>query len=106
VAKKLKEFDITGQVKHISPGPIVTTYEFKPDPGMKYSRITSLSDDLCLALKAEAIHIERKPGTEHVSIEIPNPRRATIFLREIIESRAFRESSSKLTIALARPLTV
>ena len=90
LAEKCKEFNVTGQIKHICPGPVVTTYEFKPDPGVKYSRVVSLVDDLCLALKAESIRIDRMPGKPHVGIEVPNPRRETIFLREVIESRAFQ----------------
>src|ERR1043166_813053 len=89
LAEKCKEFNVTGQIKHICPGPVVTTYEFKPDPGVKYSRVVSLVDDLCLALKAESIRIDRMPGKPHVGIEVPNPRRETIFLREVLESRAF-----------------
>ena len=104
LAEKCKEFNVTGQIKHICPGPVVTTYEFKPDPGVKYSRVVSLVDDLCLALKAESIRIDRMPGKPHVGIEVPNPRRETIFLREVIESRAFRESGSKLTIALGKTI--
>ncbi|HEV2829820.1 MAG TPA: DNA translocase FtsK 4TM domain-containing protein [Pyrinomonadaceae bacterium] len=104
LAEKCKEFNVTGQIKHICPGPVVTTYEFKPDPGVKYSRVVSLVDDLCLALKAESIRIDRMPGKPHVGIEVPNPRRETIFLREVIESRAFRESTSKLTIALGKTI--
>lgn len=104
LAEKCKEFNVTGQIKHICPGPVVTTYEFKPDPGVKYSRVVSLVDDLCLALKAESIRIDRMPGKPHVGIEVPNPRRETIFLREVLESRAFAESSSKLTIALGKTI--
>ena len=104
LAEKCKEFNVTGQIKHICPGPVVTTYEFKPDPGIKYSRVVSLVDDLCLALKAESIRIDRMPGKPHVGIEVPNPRRETIFLREVIESRSFRESGSKLTIALGKTI--
>jgi S-DNA-T family DNA segregation ATPase FtsK/SpoIIIE len=104
LAEKCKEFNVTGQIKHICPGPVVTTYEFKPDPGVKYSRVVSLVDDLCLALKAESVRIDRMPGKPHVGIEVPNPRRETIFLREVIESRAFRESASKLTIALGKTI--
>jgi S-DNA-T family DNA segregation ATPase FtsK/SpoIIIE len=104
LAEKCKEFNVTGQIKHICPGPVVTTYEFKPDPGVKYSRVVSLVDDLCLALKAESIRIDRMPGKPHVGIEVPNPRRETIFLREVIESRAFRESASKLTMALGKTI--
>src|SRR5207245_4773119 len=103
-AEKCREFKVTGQIKFMCPGPVVTTYEFKPDPGVKYSRVTGLVDDLCLALKAESIRIDRMPGKPHVGIEVPNPRRETIFLREVIESRAFKESTSKLTIALGKTI--
>lgn len=104
LAEKCKEFNVMGQIKHICPGPVVTTYEFKPDPGVKYSRVVSLVDDLCLALKAESIRIDRMPGKPHVGIEVPNPRRETIYLREVLESRAFRESGSKLTVALGKTI--
>jgi S-DNA-T family DNA segregation ATPase FtsK/SpoIIIE len=104
LAEKCREFNVTGQIKFICPGPVVTTYEFKPDPGVKYSRVTGLVDDLCLALKAESIRIDRMPGKPHVGIEVPNPRRETIFLREVIESRAFKESTSKLTIAIGKTI--
>jgi DNA segregation ATPase FtsK/SpoIIIE, S-DNA-T family len=102
--EKTKEFNATGTVKHISPGPVVTTYEFKPDPGVKYSRITGLADDLCLALKAESIRIDRIPGKAHVGIEVPNQDRETIFLREVIESKKFQTSESKLTVALGKSI--
>ncbi|HEX8097158.1 MAG TPA: DNA translocase FtsK 4TM domain-containing protein, partial [Pyrinomonadaceae bacterium] len=104
LAEKCREFNVTGQIKHICPGPVVTTYEFKPDPGVKYSRVTGLVDDLCLALKAESIRIDRMPGKPHVGIEVPNPHRETIQLREVIESRQFKESPSKLTIALGKTI--
>ncbi|HEX8141067.1 MAG TPA: DNA translocase FtsK 4TM domain-containing protein [Pyrinomonadaceae bacterium] len=104
LAEKCKEFNVTGQIKHICPGPVVTTYEFKPDPGVKYSRVTGLVDDLCLALKAESIRIDRMPGKPHVGIEVPNPTRETIHLREVVESRQFRDSTSKLTIALGKTI--
>src|SRR5215510_7689582 len=104
LAEKCREFNVTGQIKYICPGPVVTTYEFKPDPGVKYSRVTGLVDDLCLALKAESIRIDRMPGKPHVGIEVPNPRRETIFLREVIESRSFKDSASKLTIALGKTI--
>jgi S-DNA-T family DNA segregation ATPase FtsK/SpoIIIE len=101
---KTKEFNVTGRVMHICQGPVVTTYEFKPDPGVKYSRVTGLSDDLCLALKAESIRIDRIPGKAFVGIEVPNHQRETIFLREVVESKKFRESKSKLTIALGKTI--
>ncbi|HWQ34391.1 MAG TPA: DNA translocase FtsK [Blastocatellia bacterium] len=104
LAEKCKEFNVSGQVKHICPGPVVTTFEFKPDPGVKYSRVTSLVDDLCLGLKAESIRIDRIPGKSTVGIEVPNDRRETIRLREVIESKRFRESESKLTLALGKTI--
>src|SRR5262249_14713624 len=85
--EKTKEFNVTGRVVHISQGPVVTTFEFKPDPGVKYSRVTGLVDDLCLALKAESIRIDRIPGKAFVGIEVPNKERETIQLREVIESK-------------------
>ena len=104
LTEKTKEFNVTGRVMHICQGPVVTTYEFKPDPGVKYSRVTGLSDDLCLALKAESIRIDRIPGKAFVGIEVPNRERETIQLREVIESKKFRESSSLLTIALGKTI--
>lgn len=104
VQEKYGEFKIEGRIEHICPGPVVTTYEFKPAPGIKYSRITGLVDDLCLALKTESIRIDRVPGKAHVGVEVPNPHRATIFLRSVIESRQFTEATSKLTIALGKTI--
>ena len=101
---KTKEFNVTGRVMHICQGPVVTTYEFKPDPGVKYSRVTGLSEDLCLALKAESIRIDRIPGKAFVGIEVPNRERETIFLREIIESKKFQSSESLLSIALGKSI--
>jgi S-DNA-T family DNA segregation ATPase FtsK/SpoIIIE len=102
LAERLKEFDVAGQIKHICPGPIFTSYEFQADPGVKCSRVTSLEDDLCMTFKAESIAIERIPGTAKIAIRVPNQQREIIYLRDVIESRAFRESSSKLTIALGK----
>ena len=99
---KCAEFDVRGRVLQIHPGPIVTTFEFKPDPGIKYSRITNLVDDLCLALRAEAIRIDRIPGKNTVGIEVPNRQRQTIYLREILSSTAFQQSESLLTVGLGK----
>jgi S-DNA-T family DNA segregation ATPase FtsK/SpoIIIE len=101
---KTKEFNVTGRVMHICQGPVVTTYEFKPDPGVKYSRVTGLADDLCLALKAESIRIDRIPGKAFVGIEVPNRERETIQLREVIESKKFKDSNSMLSIALGKSI--
>ncbi len=104
LAAKTSEFNVAGKVMHICPGPVVTTYEFKPDPGVKYSRVTGLVDDLCLALKAESIRIDRIPGKAFVGIEVPNKNRETIRLRDVIESKKFKESDSLLTLALGKTI--
>ncbi|MGD9587915.1 MAG: DNA translocase FtsK [Pyrinomonadaceae bacterium] len=104
LSAKTSEFNVAGKVMHICPGPVVTTYEFKPDPGVKYSRVTGLVDDLCLALKAESIRIDRIPGKAFVGIEVPNKKRETIRLRDVIESRKFKESESLLTLALGKTI--
>ncbi len=99
-----REFAVEGQVLQIHPGPVVTTFEFKPDAGIKYSKITSLADDLCLALQAESVRIDRISGKSTVGIEIPNRVRETIGLRELLESEEFQGSSSKLTLALGKTI--
>jgi DNA segregation ATPase FtsK/SpoIIIE, S-DNA-T family len=104
IEEKCSEFDVGGHVTQINPGPVVTTYEFKPEAGIKYSRITGLADDLCLALRAESILIERIPGKSTVGIEVPNHRRQTITLREVLESPDFVNSPSKLTLSLGKDL--
>src|SRR6266571_294919 len=104
IEEKCREFDVGGHVTQINPGPVVTTYEFKPEAGIKYSRITGLADDLCLALRAESILIERIPGKSTVGIEVPNHRRQTITLREVIESPDFVNSPSKMTLSLGKDL--
>jgi S-DNA-T family DNA segregation ATPase FtsK/SpoIIIE len=104
IEDKCLEFDIQGRVTQINPGPVVTTFEFKPDAGIKYSRIIGLTEDLCLALQAESILIERIPGKSTIGIEVPNINRQTIALREIIEAPEFLNSPSKLTLAMGRDL--
>ncbi|HYK87364.1 MAG TPA: DNA translocase FtsK, partial [Acidobacteriota bacterium] len=102
LTEKCAEFDVHGSVTQIHPGPVVTTFEFKPDAGVKYARITSLVDDLCLGIKAESLRIDRIPGKATVGIEVPNKHREIIMLRELIDSDVFRRSSSKLTLALGK----
>jgi DNA segregation ATPase FtsK/SpoIIIE, S-DNA-T family len=104
LADKCGEFDVRGAVTQINPGPVVTTYEFKPEAGIKYSRITSLSDDLCLAMRAESILIERMPGKSTVGIQVPNHHRETIWLREVVESQEFLGTRSKLTLAMGKDI--
>jgi S-DNA-T family DNA segregation ATPase FtsK/SpoIIIE len=98
------EFDVHGQVTQINPGPVVTTFEYKPEAGIKYSRIVGLSDDLCLALRAESILVERMPGKSTVGIQVPNREREIIWLRENIESQEFIGSKSKLTLAMGKDI--
>src|SRR4029077_16911374 len=93
---KYAEFEVHGQVTQINPGPVVTTFEFKPEAGIKYSRIIGLTDDLCLALRAESILVERMPGKSTVGIQVPNREREIIWLRENIESQEFLGTKSKL----------
>jgi S-DNA-T family DNA segregation ATPase FtsK/SpoIIIE len=101
---KCREFSVEGTVVQIHPGPVVTTYEFKPDAGVKYSKVTGLADDLCLAMQAESVLIDRIPGKSTVGIQIPNPNREQISLRELLEAEAYRRSSSKLTLALGKTI--
>ncbi|HMF77424.1 MAG TPA: DNA translocase FtsK, partial [Bryobacteraceae bacterium] len=104
IKSKLDEFNVRGSVVQINPGPVVTTFEFKPEAGVKYSRITTLSEDLCLGLQAESVLIERIPGKSTVGIEVPNSRREVISLRGILESSEFDGAASKLTIALGKDI--
>ena len=89
----------------IHPGPVVTTFEFKPEPGIKLSKITGLGDDLCLALEAESVRIDRIPGKSTVGMEVPNNERATIMLRELLESPEYTQSNFKLPLALGKDIT-
>ena len=100
IAAKCLEFGVEGAVDAYTPGPVVTTYEFKPSAGVKVSQVASLENDLALALAAEKVRIERMPGRAAVGIEVPNRNRDLIALREVIESEKFRRSPSLLTIAL------
>ena len=102
--EKCREFAVDGSVVQIHPGPVVTTFEFKPDAGVKYSKITGLADDLCLAMQAESVLIDRIPGKSTVGIQIPNHNREQISLRELLESENYRRSTSKLTIALGKTI--
>jgi S-DNA-T family DNA segregation ATPase FtsK/SpoIIIE len=104
IKSKFEEFNVLGSVVQINPGPVVTTFEFKPEAGVKYSRITTLTEDLCLGLQAESILIERIPGKPTVGIEVPNSKREVISLRQILESEEFDGSASPLTVALGKDI--
>jgi S-DNA-T family DNA segregation ATPase FtsK/SpoIIIE len=105
IKAKFEEFNVLGSVVQINPGPVVTTFEYKPDAGIKYSRIVTLTEDLCLGLQAESVLIERIPGKPTVGIEVPNTRREVISLRQILESDEFRNSASPLTISLGKDIS-
>jgi S-DNA-T family DNA segregation ATPase FtsK/SpoIIIE len=101
--EKLRYFKIEGDVVRYYVGPVVTTFEFKPLPHIKVSKILSLQDDLAMALKAKSIRIQAPiPGKDVVGIEIPNDEPETIYLREILESEIFQKAKSPLTIALGK----
>ncbi|MDQ2833348.1 MAG: DNA translocase FtsK [Acidobacteriota bacterium] len=104
LVEKSAEFGVAGQVTQINPGPVVTTFEFKPEAGVKVARITGLADDLCLAMAAESILIERMPGKSTVGIQVPNSERETIWLRDVVECESFAQSKSRLAIALGKDI--
>ena len=104
IEQKLREFRIEGEVKEYHPGPVITTYEFYPQPGVKVSQVANLSEDLSLALEAEAVRIQRIPGKSTLGLEVPNNKREIIKVRDIIESEKFIRSPSKLTFALGKTI--
>jgi len=103
--KKLEDFGVEGEVVAVRPGPVITMYEFKPAPGVKVRRIVMLADDLAMALRAVSVRILAPiPGESVVGIEIPNPRREIVYLREVIESESYRAADSKITLALGKDI--
>jgi S-DNA-T family DNA segregation ATPase FtsK/SpoIIIE len=104
IEDRCREFSVEGEVTAYHPGPVVTTFEFKPSAGVKYAKVVNLGDDLALALKAESIRIERISGSSTVGIEVPNRKRELITLRDIIDSEAFSASQSMLTLALGKDI--
>ncbi|MBN2141334.1 MAG: DNA translocase FtsK 4TM domain-containing protein [Desulfovibrionaceae bacterium] len=101
----LADFNIQGEIQQIKPGPVVTMFEFKPAPGVKISRIEALNDDIALAMKALAVRIVAPiPGKDSVGVEIPNEKRQTVYLREILESEIFATAASPLTLALGKDI--
>jgi len=102
---KLADFGVAGEVVAVRPGPVITMYEFKPAPGVKVRRIVTLADDLAMALRAVSVRILAPiPGESVVGIEIPNPRRETVFLRELIQSEVYQKGDSKITLALGKDI--
>ena len=104
IRARCAEFGVQGSVETITPGPVITVFEFQPAPGVKVSQIVNLSDDLALALRAESIRIDRIPGKSTLGIEVPNSKRAVIHLGPLIASKDFEKSRSPLTMALGSTL--
>jgi DNA segregation ATPase FtsK/SpoIIIE, S-DNA-T family len=103
--KKLSDFGVDAKVIEVKPGPVITMYELEPAPGVKINRITNLSDDLALALRAPSIRIIAPiPGKGAIGIEIPNPEREPVSLRDVLDHAAFRESPCRLPIALGEDI--
>ncbi len=103
---KLADFGVEGEVVAVKSGPVITMYEFKPAAGVKVRRIVTLADDLSMALRALSIRILAPiPGESVVGIEIPNPRREKVFLRQVIESDVYQAHDSPLTLALGRDIS-
>jgi S-DNA-T family DNA segregation ATPase FtsK/SpoIIIE len=98
---KLEDFGVQGEVTGISPGPVVTTYEYAPAPGVKINKIVSLADDLAMALRTDRVRIVGSiPGKAALGIEIPNPKRKTVYLRDILMTEQYLDARSRLTLAL------
>ncbi len=104
IEDRCREFAVEGEVTAYHPGPVVTTFEFKPSAGVKYAKVVNLGDDLALALKAESIRIERISGSSTVGIEVPNRKREVITLRDIVDTDTFSQSQSLLTVALGKDI--
>jgi S-DNA-T family DNA segregation ATPase FtsK/SpoIIIE len=102
--KKLLDYSIEGKVTYVSPGPIVTMFEFEPAPGIKISKVMSLADDLAMALKATSIRISPIHGRSTLGIEVPNKDRDSVYFKEIITNDAFTKSPSKLALALGKDI--
>ncbi|MBI9076721.1 MAG: DNA translocase FtsK 4TM domain-containing protein [Desulfatibacillum sp.] len=103
--KKLEDFGVQGRVSEVCPGPVITTFEYEPGPGVKINRIANLSDDLALALRAMSVRIVAPiPGKAAVGIEIPNLEREYVYFKEIACSREFEKSKSRLTLCLGKDI--
>ena len=102
LSQRLQEFKIHGEIVEYTPGPVITTFEFVPDAGVKVKDVSSLTEDLALVVKAQYVRIERILGKKAIGIEIPNNKRELIHLRELLETPHYQNSSSPLTLALGK----
>jgi len=103
IRRKLQDFEVEGRIVQVSPGPVITSYEFEPATGVKISQVVNLGDDLALSLKSASVRIVGPiPGRGTVAIEVPNSEAATVYLREIFVSAEFAESKGRLPLALGK----
>jgi S-DNA-T family DNA segregation ATPase FtsK/SpoIIIE len=103
--KKLEDFGVQGRVVEVAPGPVITTFEYEPAPGVKINKIVTLTDDLALAMRAISIRIVAPiPGKAAIGIEVPNTNRQVVRFKEVIASSAFEKSKSKLTLCLGKDI--
>ena len=103
--KKLEDFGVKGEVVTVSPGPVITTFEYEPAPGIKINKIVNLTDDLALALRAISIRIVAPiPGKAVIGIELPNASRALVRFKEVVASSVFERSKSNLTLCLGKDI--
>ncbi|MEW9805809.1 DNA translocase FtsK 4TM domain-containing protein [Mesorhizobium sp. ZMM04-5] len=100
----LEDFGVKGEIIHVRPGPVVTLYELEPAPGIKSSRVIGLADDIARSMSAIAARVAVVPGRNAIGIELPNARRETVYLREILASRDFETTKSKLALALGKSI--
>lgn len=100
----LKEFGIDGEILDVQPGPIVTMYEFCPAPGIKTSRVISLADDIARSMSALSARIATIPGKNAIGIELPNSKRQTVYLKPILQSSVYRQSSARLPLILGKDI--
>jgi S-DNA-T family DNA segregation ATPase FtsK/SpoIIIE len=105
LTKTLSEFGVDGKIVGWQPGPVVTVYEYQPDAGIKQSKILSLMDDLALSLKVDSIFINPVPGKRALGIQVPNQRRETVFLGDIIASESFQKNPSPMTFAMGKTIS-
>ncbi len=101
----LDDFGVKGQIIKVRPGPVVTLYELEPAPGTKTSRVISLADDIARSMSALSVRIATVPGRSVIGIELPNSRRETVFLRELLASEAFERAPAKLTLVLGKDIS-
>ena len=104
IKNRLAEFGVEGSVEGISPGPVITVFEYQPAPGVKVSQVVNLADDLALSLRAESIRIDRMAGKPTLGIEVPNAKRLIIQLGALLNEGTFKKSPSPLTMAIGRTL--